>query len=99
LFYEFSYATTPGGPFVVHGQAYPDSLTYTIAGLQPNAPYYFRARAFTPAHETQSPGWGDLFEHYYYQQSNLWSDYTPLVSVNVASTPRVFLPLVLDTRQ
>ena len=81
LFYEFSSATLPGGPFVVHGQAYPDSLTYTVTGLQPNAPYYFRARAFTPAHETQSPGWGDLFEHYYYQQSNLWSDYTPLVSV------------------
>lgn len=92
-FYEISYATTPGGPFTVHGQTHPDSLTYTVTGLQPNVPYYFRARAFTPAHESQSPGWGDLFEHYYYQQSNLWSEYTPLVSVNVAPA-RVFLPLV-----
>ena len=55
LFYEFSYATTPGGPFVVHGQAYPDSLTYTVTGLQPIVPYYFRARAFTPAHESHPP--------------------------------------------
>lgn len=86
-FYEISYATAPGGPFTVHGQTYPDSLTYTVTRLQPNVPYYFRARAFTPAHETQSPGWGDLFEHYYEQQSNLWSAYTPLVSVNVAATP------------
>ena len=45
-------------------------------------------RTFTPAH----PYWGPDGE-ILYQQNNLWSDYTPLVSVNVASL-RVFLPLV-----
>ena len=71
----------------------PDIQPYTITGLRPNTPYYFRVRTFTPAHESQRPGWGPIFDHDYYQQSNLWSAYTPLVSVNVAP-PRVFLPLV-----
>ncbi len=95
--YEVSYATSPAGPFTVAAQVgeYPEPRV-EIGGLTPNQPYYFRVRVFTPAQETQRPGtdWGPIFDHDYYQQSNLWSDYTPLVRVNVAVTPHVFLPLV-----
>ncbi len=92
--YEVSYATAPAGPYILHGQVPSSPDSYSVSGLLPGAPHFFRVRTFSPAHGSQSPGWGDLFEHAYYQQSNLWSDYTPLVCVNCALVPRAFLPLV-----
>ncbi len=88
--YEISYATDPGGPFTVAGRTTDNGVAnYTVTGLAPATVYHFRVRTFTPAH----PYWGPDGE-ILYQQNNLWSDYTPLVSVNVAPTPRVFLPFV-----
>jgi hypothetical protein len=75
--YEISYATAPGGPFTVAGRTTDNgAASYTVTGLAPAARYYFRVRTFTPAH----PYWGSDGE-ILYQPNNLWSDYTPLVSV------------------
>lgn len=70
-YYEVSYATQPGGPFTVHGLT-TDKLTsaYTIDGLSPNTPYYFRLRTYTPAHGVQ--------------QSELWSAYISELPVTTA---------------
>ncbi len=112
-YYEISYATTPAGPFIVHGRTAGKSAnSYTISGLTPGAPYYFRLRTLSYAHtyyDDQTSGWA-VFNHAYVQPNNLWSDYTPLVSVYLGeetptptptpagtpspARPRVFLPLV-----
>ena len=108
--YEISYATAPGGPFTVAGDAAPKSVaSYTVTGLPPAAVYYFRVRTFSPAQRYTGADGAVL-----YQPNNLWSDYTPLVSVYLGeetptatptatptptgtpspARPRVFLPLI-----
>ncbi|MCX6029703.1 MAG: fibronectin type III domain-containing protein [Chloroflexi bacterium] len=77
-YYEISYATAPGGPFVVHGHtADKTANNYTVTGLTPDIAYYFRVRTFTPSHDSPD---GLLLDNAYYQQSDLWSDYTTVVS-------------------
>ena len=84
-FYEISYATTPQGPFTVHGHTFNKWYdSYTVSGLPPDSGYYFRVRTFTPAHDYRASS--DVFDHIYIQPNNLWSDYTPLVSVGVTGT-------------
>jgi len=81
-FYEVSYATAPGGPFTVAGHTVDKGgASYVATDMAPAGVYYFRVRTFTPAHSFYSADGMLLL-----QQSNLWSDYTPLVSVNVAAT-------------
>jgi hypothetical protein len=88
---EVSSATAPEGPFTVHGMGYE---AYTVAGLLPNVRYYFRLRTFTAAHQPDSPQWGAVFNHAYFQQSNLWSDY---VTVTARLTPvQRWLPLIVQ---
>lgn len=84
-FYEVSYTSAPGGPLTVHGRTEDKAArSYTVTGLTPGRAYYFRVRTFTPAHAYDAGS--DVFNHAYIQPNNLWSDYTLLVSVNVAST-------------
>lgn len=71
-FYEVSYATNPAGPFAVHGQsASKRSAAYTIDGLTAATPYYFRVRAYTPAHHEQ--------------KNELWSAYSSVVNAATSS--------------
>ncbi len=84
-YYEVSYATTPCGPFTVHGHtADKTTSSYSATGLPPIATYYFRVRTFTPAHDYYPPcgGIDDPCPYSYsgYQQSDLWSDYSAVVS-------------------
>lgn len=69
-YYEVSYATDPGGPWTVIGQT-DDKMAdrYSVAGLIPNVPYYFRVRTHTPAHAGG-------------QQNDLWSDYSEVLLYN-----------------
>ena len=112
--YEISVATAPEGPFTVQGRTPAnqfDAASYTVTDLAPGT-YYFRVRTFTAAHNYDASAYSwPVFNHEYFQPNNLWSDYTPLVSVTVGgtvtptptvtptSTPgpaaRIFLPLVL----
>lgn len=62
-FYEVSYALAPTGTYTVHGTTADKTVnTYLVDNLQPEMPYYFRVRTFTPAHDEQ--------------QSDLWSQYS-----------------------
>jgi hypothetical protein len=68
-YYEVSVATTPGGPYTVHGVTADKSATaYPVTGLLPETTYYFVVRTFTPAHGEQ--------------QNDLWSDYSGEVSTS-----------------
>ncbi len=50
-YYEIAIATTPGGPYLVHGQTSDKSAsTYYIDGLTPGVAYYIQVRSYTPAH-------------------------------------------------
>jgi hypothetical protein len=53
-YYEIEYATTPGGPYAVHGHTV-DKLasSYTVDGLDHKTQYYFVVRSHTPAHDQQ----------------------------------------------
>ena len=88
--YEISYATVPAGPFTVHGRTPSNQFkaaSYTLADLAPGT-YYFRVRTFTAAHRIYDYFHSEpVFAHAYVQPNNLWSDYTPLVSVTVGGTP------------
>ena len=65
--YEVSFATTPGGPYTVHGTTSDKSAAgYLADNLSPDTTYYFVVRTYTPAH------WN--------QQNDLWSDYSQEVS-------------------
>ncbi len=90
-FYEVSYAMTPCGPFTVHGHtADKTASSYTITGLPPIAPYYFRVRTFTPAHG-YGPHCGYIddpnpcYRGGNYQQSDLWSDYSAVARAEEAT--------------
>jgi hypothetical protein len=53
-FYEVSYATTPDGPFTLHGQtADKTAASYRLDGLTPGQTYFIRVRTVTPAHHSQ----------------------------------------------
>ena len=79
-FYEISVATAPEGPYTTYGQtADKTASSYTITDLIPGVLYYFRLRTFTPAHVV---GWGGCL----FQPNDLWTDYTPPVSVNAPTT-------------
>ena len=76
-YYEVSYATNAAGPFTVHGNtSSKTSSCYSVTGLMGGTIYYFRVRAFTPAHN-----WVPA-----YQQNDLWSEYSEVVSA-VPSEP------------
>jgi alpha-tubulin suppressor-like RCC1 family protein/Leucine-rich repeat (LRR) protein len=87
-YYEISYSRWPEGSFQVHGQTADKTVaSYTVTGLFPGRTYYFRVRTFTPAHAFgATDDWGRW--RGYTQQSNLWSDYSALVSAGGGtSTP------------
>lgn len=94
-YYEISYATNPNGPFVVHGRTSSKrEATYTLDNMGPDETYWLRVRTFTPAHYV---GYGGpRHQHEYYQQNDLWSDYSPLVFNDEGPTQpsRLWLPLV-----
>ena len=70
--YEVSVATTPGGPYTVHGTTADKAAAgYEAGGLTPETDYYFVVRTYTPAHSGQ--------------QNELWSEYT--TEVFTATTP------------
>ena len=72
-FYEISYALAPTGSYTVHGvTADKNSNSYLLDGLQPDTPYYFQIRTFTPAHDSQ--------------QSDLWSHYSNRTFIPVMET-------------
>jgi hypothetical protein len=72
-FYEVSYALAPTGTYTVHGITADKTVnTYLIDNLQPDAPYYFRVRTFTPAHDDQ--------------QSDLWSPYSNRAFIPLVET-------------
>ncbi len=93
-FYEISYATAPDGPFIVHGHTADKTVgSYTVTGLPPGVTYHFRVRTFTPAHSFSR--WGEWqWNHEYYQQNDLWSDYVTL-TVRLAPV-QLWLPLVVQ---
>jgi hypothetical protein len=69
-YYEVSFAAGEGTPFSVHGTtANKTTASYALENLAEDEIYYFRLRTFTPAHGEQ--------------QNELWSDYTPLISVDL----------------
>ncbi len=92
---EISMATAPEGPYTTLGIWSPYPPEYTIPGLRPGARYYFRLRHFAPAEEVTGPSyWGGIFDHAYFQQSNLWSDY---VTLTVRLDPvQLWLPLLVQ---
>ena len=52
--YEISYATTPGGPYTLHGVTASKAVThYWADGLTPGTPYYFVVRSVTLVHGDQ----------------------------------------------
>ena len=85
-YYEISYAAAPDGPFQVHGHTADRTVaSYTVTDLLPGQTYYFRVRTFTPAHAFGAVDeWGR--RRGYTQQSDLWSDYSAVVS-NAELTP------------
>jgi hypothetical protein len=73
-YYQVSYATTPGGPYTIHGTtANKSASSYTARGVSTASPTYWVVRTTTPPH-------GD-------QHNTLWSDYAPEVAVGVVTTP------------
>jgi len=80
-YYEVSCAAAAAGPFTVHGHTVDKTASnYTITGLTPGAVYYCRLRTFTPAHEFFVDSEG-FIGHRHYQQNDLWSDYSAVVSI------------------
>lgn len=67
--YVVEVAAQAAGPFTIHGRTV-DKRTpgYTVDGLAPNNPYFFRVRTYTPA----SAG----------QPNERWSEYSPVVSAS-----------------
>lgn len=46
-YYEIAYATSPGGPYAVHGQTGNKTVsTYVVDGLEASQEYYFAVRTF-----------------------------------------------------
>ncbi len=76
-FYEVSYATAPGGPYVVHGTT-PDRATdhYAAADLPPANLYCFVVRTFTA-------------RPIFYFANEWWSAYSPEVCVGAPTAVRM----------
>lgn len=69
-YYQVGIATTPYGPFIVHGTTISKTETvYLVTGLIPETTYYLRVRTYTPPH--------------YYQQNALLSLPSQVVSVTL----------------
>lgn len=85
-YYEISFATSPDGPFTVHGHtADKAASSYLVDGLSPETQYHFIVRTYTPPHDSQA--------------NELWSDYTSLASITfrpltIDLTNFIFLPLI-----
>jgi hypothetical protein len=77
--YEISYASSPDGPFTVHGHTEDKrSRKYLMSDLAaPLTRYSIRLRTYTPAHGEQ--------------QNDLWSDYSSLAFVPVG---QLYFPVV-----
>jgi len=66
-YYEIFAAIHPGGPFIQHGQTLSKTISaFSVTDLVPDTTYYFQVRTHTPAHD--------------WQQSDLWSGFSILVS-------------------
>jgi subtilisin family serine protease/Leucine-rich repeat (LRR) protein/C1A family cysteine protease len=53
-YYQIAYAQNPGGPYTAAGHTTNKATTsYVVTSLEPNTPYYFVVRAYTPAHGAQ----------------------------------------------
>lgn len=84
--YQAGYATTPGGPYTVHGTTDSKlSSAYLVDGLAPDTKYYLVMMTYTPAH-------GD-------QQNDLWSHYSEEESAWTLAPHRQWLPLVRTEAQ
>jgi Leucine-rich repeat (LRR) protein len=71
-YYEVGYSSTSGGPYTSGCTSADKTInTCTVSGLQPETPYYFAVRTYTPAHE--------------YQPNNLQSVYGAEVSATTLS--------------
>jgi len=87
-YYQASYATTPGGPYTVHGATGSKTAAgYLAGGLLPATTYYWVVRTYTPARVGQ--------------QNELWSAYSQEIAAATTSTCtfRVYLPVVARSRQ
>ncbi len=65
--YEVSYAPAGGNYTIVSNNPSKIAESYLLTGLQPSTTYRIRLRTFSPAHD--------------FQQNDLYSDYTPELSV------------------
>jgi hypothetical protein len=77
-YYEISYAAA-GRPYAVLGVTKDKTVSRFVVEDLPAGHYRFRVRTFTAAHDT-APA---------FQANDLWSDYTPPVSVVVGDPPPV----------
>jgi hypothetical protein len=91
-FYEISYSTTPGGPYIIHGNTKDKTVSrYLVSGLTPKKSYYFVIRSYTPTH-LQLPEFSE-YNHWwspqhlqpaeYSQQNNLWSDFSREIEITI----------------
>lgn len=72
-YYEISIASTPNGPYNIHGTTTDKtSNSYTITNLPGIGTYYIRVRTYTPAHTNQ--------------QNDLWSDYVAVSTATAETT-------------
>lgn len=77
-YYEIGVATTPDGPYTMHGVTADKATTsYRVANLLPDATYYFVVRTYTPPHDLQQ---NELWSSYSAAAANQALIYLPLVS-------------------
>lgn len=95
-YYEVSYAAGAGGPWIVHGHTQDKTASnYDLVELPEGSACYFRLRTFTPAHSYSLRAYWFRSKPWY-QQNDLWSDYSAVVSGDLPQCPhRTWLPLLI----
>lgn len=91
---EISMATAPEGPYTILAMVDVYPPEYTVPGLGAGGRYYFWLRHFAPAEQLLESPAERAFDHAYFQQSNLWSDYVTL-TLRLAPV-QLWLPLVVQ---
>lgn len=62
--YEVHIATTPGGPYSLHGvTADKQANSCVVSGLQPETDYYLAVRTYTPKHDHQQTALWSVLSH------------------------------------
>jgi M6 family metalloprotease-like protein len=81
-YYEISYASVSDQVWKIHGVTENKRVTsYQINNLDRNQPYYFRIRTFT--------------SHFNYNQNDLWSEYSPVITIDPSLFSFLFMPTVI----